>query len=216
MLTLKQIRDERENTISRLAIKGVDAAPVIDQIIELDNQRKALQAELDNNLAEQNSIARSIGQLFKEGKAQEANQLKSKTAELKELSKNIDLKLKEVSELQNSLIVTLPNVPNAIVPEGKSAEDNVEIRRGGDVPDLSNQKLPHWELTKKYDIIDFELGNKLTGAGFPVYKGKGARLERALISMFLDCNTEAGYTEIMPPLMVNEASGFGTGQLPDK
>ncbi len=216
MLTLKQIRDERENTISRLAIKGVDAAPIIDQIIELDNQRKALQAELDNNLAEQNSIARSIGQLFKEGKAQEANQLKSKTAELKELSKNIDLKLKEVSELQNSLIVTLPNVPNAIVPEGKSAEDNVEIRRGGDVPDLSNQKLPHWELTKKYDIIDFELGNKLTGAGFPVYKGKGARLERALISMFLDCNTEAGYTEIMPPLMVNEASGFGTGQLPDK
>ena len=216
MLTLKQIRDERENTISRLAVKGVDAAPIIDQIIELDNQRKSLQAELDNNLAEQNAIARSIGQLFKEGKAQEANQLKTKTAELKEISKNIDLKLKEVSELQNSLIVTLPNVPNAIVPEGKSAEDNVEIRRAGEVPDLSQQNLPHWELTKKYDIIDFELGNKLTGAGFPVYKGKGARLERALISMFLDCNTEAGYTEIMPPLMVNEASGFGTGQLPDK
>ncbi|MBO7213087.1 MAG: serine--tRNA ligase, partial [Rikenellaceae bacterium] len=216
MLTLKQIREQREDTISRLAVKGVDAAPVIDQIIELDNQRKALQAELDNNLAEQNSIARSIGQLFKEGKAQEANELKAKTAELKEQSKDIDLRLKEVSEQQNSLIVTLPNVPNAIVPVGKTAEDNVEIRRGGEVPTLDAQKLPHWELTKKYDIIDFELGNKLTGAGFPVYKGQGARLERALISMFLDCNVAAGYTEIMPPLMVNEASGFGTGQLPDK
>lgn len=216
MLTLKQIREQREDTISRLAVKGVDAAPVIDQIIELDNQRKALQAELDNNLAEQNSIARSIGQLFKEGKAQEANELKAKTAELKEQSKDIDMRLKEVSEQQNSLIVTLPNVPNAIVPVGKTAEDNVEIRRGGEVPTLDAQKLPHWELTKKYDIIDFELGNKLTGAGFPVYKGQGARLERALISMFLDCNEAAGYTEIMPPLMVNEASGFGTGQLPDK
>ena len=180
MLTLKQIRDQREDTIRRLAVKGVDAAPIIEQIIDLDNQRKALQAELDNNLAEQNTIARSIGQLFKEGKAQEANELKAKTAELKEQSKDIDLRLKAVSEQQNALIVTLPNVPNEIVPVGKTAEDNVEIRRGGVIPELGDQKLPHWELTKKYDIIDFEfkgtfgrIGKIEIDSPFAVFSGDG-------------------------------------------
>ncbi|MCC8062088.1 MAG: serine--tRNA ligase [Rikenellaceae bacterium] len=218
MLTLKQIRDERELTVARLAKKGVDAAPVIDKIIALDDRRKAIQQQLDGNLAEQNKIAKEIGGLFKSGKAEEANALKEKVAGLKEQSKSLEAEQAEVIAGMEALIVTLPNRPAEIVPEGRVAEDNVVVKMGG--PEAKQLKgegiLPHWELARKYDIIDFELGNKLTGAGFPVYKGKGARLQRALINFFLDTNTAAGFLEVEPPIMVNEASGFGTGQLPDK
>lgn len=218
MLTLKQIRDERELTVARLAKKGVDAAPVIDKIVALDDRRKAIQQELDGNLAEQNKIAKEIGGLFKSGKTDEANALKDKVATLKEQSKTLEAEQGRVIADMEALIVTLPNRPAEIVPEGKVAEDNVVVKMGG--PKAEQLKgegvLPHWELARKYDIIDFELGNKLTGAGFPVYKGKGAKLQRALINFFLDTNTAAGFLEVEPPIMVNEASGFGTGQLPDK
>ncbi len=218
MLTLKQIRDERELTVARLAKKGVDAAPLIDKIIALDDRRKAIQQQLDGNLAEQNKIAKEIGGLFKSGKAEEANALKEKVAGLKEQSKSLEAEQAEVIAGMEALIVTLPNRPAEIVPEGKTAEDNLVVKMGG--PEAKQLKgegiLPHWELARKYDVIDFELGNKLTGAGFPVYKGKGARLQRALINFFLDTNTAAGFLEVEPPIMVNEASGFGTGQLPDK
>ena len=218
MLTLKQIRDEREQTVARLAKKGVDAAPVIDRIVALDDRRKAIQQQLDGNLSEQNKIAKEIGGLFKSGKTDEANALKEKVAGLKEQSKALETEQADVISEMESLIVTLPSRPAEIVPEGKTAEDNLVVKMGG--PEARQLKgegiLPHWELAKKYDIIDFELGNKLTGAGFPVYKGKGARLQRALINFFLDINTAAGFLEVEPPIMVNEASGFGTGQLPDK
>ena len=216
MLTLKQIRDQRELTVSRLAKKGVAAAPTVDKIIALDDSRKQLQRSLDDNLARQNQIAKEIGNLFREGKTAEAGALKSETASLKETSKATEAELASVTGQMEALIVTLPNMPAEIVPEGKTAEDNVAVKSGGAIPSLAEGALPHWELAAKYDIIDFELGNKLTGAGFPVYKGQGAKLQRALINYFIDTNTAAGYGEIMPPLMVNEASGFGTGQLPDK
>lgn len=218
MLTIKQIRDERDVTVARLAKKGVDAAPIIDKIIALDDRRKAIQQQLDGNLSEQNKIAKEIGGLFKSGKADEANALKEKVAGLKEQSKALETEQADVISEMESLIVSLPNRPAEIVPEGKTAEDNLVVKMGG--PEARQLKgegiLPHWELAKKYDIIDFELGNKLTGTGFPVYKGKGARLQRALINFFLDINTAAGFLEVEPPIMVNEASGFGTGQLPDK
>ena len=216
MLTLKQIRENKAFAIERLAVKGVDAAPVIEKIEALDDRRKALQVELDANLAQQNAIAKEVGQLFKAGKKEEAEAAKEKTAALKNSSKELEEQLKTTEAEMNALIVTLPNFPHASVPQGRTAEDNVIVRTGGSVPELPADAKPHWELTDKYDIIDFELGVKLTGAGFPVYKGQGAALQRALIAFFLDCNTKAGYTEVMPPLMVNEASGFGTGQLPDK
>lgn len=216
MLTLKQIRDQREQTIARLAVKGVDATATIEKVIAADDCRKAAQKVVDTALAEQNSIAKQIGVMFKNGQAAEAEALKSRVAELKAQSADAEKSMAEAIESIDRLIVTLPNIPAEIVPEGKHAEDNVVVREGGQMPALAPDAAPHWELTSKYDIIDFELGVKLTGAGFPVYKGKGARLQRALINFFVDCNTEAGYTEIMSPLMVNEASGFGTGQLPDK
>ena len=216
MLTLKQIRDDRAFALERLAVKGVDAAAALDRIEQLDDSRKALQAELDANLAQQNANAKEIGQLFKAGKQAEAAAAKEKTAALKEVSKQLEEKLKQTEGELNEIIVTLPNFPHSSVPQGKTAADNVIVRTGGETPELGAGALPHWELASKYDIIDFELGVKLTGAGFPVYKGQGAALQRALIAFFLDNNTSAGYTEVMPPLMVNEASGFGTGQLPDK
>ncbi len=216
MLTLKQIRDDKQQTIERLNVKGFDAAPVIEKIEAIDDRRRALQGDLDANLAEQNNIAKEIGMLFKQGKKDEAEQAKSRTAALKETSKKLEDSLREAEAGLNELVVLLPNLPSPLVPKGHTAEDNVVVRSGGETPKLSEGSQPHWELASKYDIIDFELGTKLTGAGFPVYKGKGAALQRALITFFLDCNIEAGYTECMPPLMVNEASGFGTGQLPDK
>ena len=216
MLTIKQIRENRAYTIERLAVKGVDAAEAVDRIEKLDDERKSIQARLDGNLAEQNAIAKEIGMLFKQGKKDEAEAAKARTAALKEASKELDGRLRDVEAELNAEIVKLPNFPNKDVPHGLTAADNVVVRTGGATPELPSDALPHWELARKYDIIDFELGVKLTGAGFPVYKGQGSALQRALISFFLDCNTAAGYTEIMPPLMVNEASGFGTGQLPDK
>lgn len=216
MLTLKQLRDDKEFAISRLAVKGVDAREAIDRIIALDDARKEQQQKLDKNLAEQNAAAKQIGALFAQGKREEAEAIKAHATSLKEESRELEAAMKQTIESLNAEIVLLPNFPAAIVPEGRSAEDNVVVKQGGEIPTLGEGALPHWELASKYDIIDFELGVKLTGAGFPVYKGKGAALQRALITYFLDQNTQAGYLEVLPPIMVNEASGFGTGQLPDK
>lgn len=216
MLTLKQLREEKQTTIERLAVKGVEAAPVIEKIEIQDDLRKSLQQKLDGNLSRQNALSKEIGKLFAGGRREEAEAAKGEVACLKEESRAIEEQLREATDMMNSLIVSLPNVPAAIVPEGKSAEDNVVVRVSELPEALPANALPHWELAKKYGIIDFELGVKLTGAGFPVYRGQGAALQRGLIAFFLDRNTRAGYTEVMPPLMVNEASGFGTGQLPDK
>ncbi|MBB3124296.1 seryl-tRNA synthetase [Mesoflavibacter sabulilitoris] len=216
MLQLPFIRENKEAVIKRLAVRNIDAKPLIDQVIILDEERRALQTQLDNVLAESNSISKEIGMLFKSGKAEEANALKAKTGDLKESSKTLSEQLNQKADALNQLLYQIPNVPHDSVPSGNTDEDNEEIYKEGDIPQLHSEALPHWELAKKYDIIDFELGNKITGAGFPVYKGKGARLQRALIAYFLDKNTEAGYTEFQFPHLVNETSGFGTGQLPDK
>ena len=216
MLTIKQIRDDKAAAIAKLAKKGVDAAPVIDKIIELDDRRRAIQVELDTMLAAQNKAAKEIGMLMGQGRREEAEQAKANVAELKKKSAELQTESVNVQEELNAAIVSLPNFPAEIVPEGRTAEDNLVVKLVENYTELPENPLPHWELARKYDIIDFELGVKLTGAGFPVYKGKGARLQRALINYFLDHNTAAGYQEVEPPIMVNEASGFGTGQLPDK
>ena len=216
MLTIKQLRDDKAEAVRRLAKKGVDAEPIIARIEELDDRRKAIQLELDNCLAEQNKAAKQIGALMGQGKREEAEEMKRTVATLKAKSVELDAEHQSVSAELQSQIVLLPNFPAEIVPEGKTAEDNVVVKLVENYTELPENPLPHWELAKKYDIIDFDLGVKLTGAGFPVYKGQGARLQRALINYFLDCNTRAGYQEVEPPVMVNEASGFGTGQLPDK
>ncbi|MBP3551546.1 MAG: serine--tRNA ligase [Alistipes sp.] len=216
MLTLQQLRGDKELAIKKLAKKGVDAAPIIAKIEELDDARKALQMELDNCLAEQNKAAKEIGMLMGQGKREEAEERKQQVAALKAKSAELSAKHEEASAALQAQIVLLPNFPADIVPEGKTAEDNLVVKIDENYSELPENPLPHWELAKKYDIIDFDLGVKLTGAGFPVYKGKGAKLQRALINYFLDYNTAAGYQEVEPPVMVNEASGFGTGQLPDK
>ncbi len=216
MLTLQQLRGDKELAIKKLAKKGVDAAPIIAKIEELDDARKALQVELDNCLAEQNKAAKEIGMLMGQGRREEAEERKQQVAALKAKSAELSAKHEEASAELQAQIVLLPNFPADIVPEGKTAEDNLVVKIDENYSELPENPLPHWELAKKYDIIDFDLGVKLTGAGFPVYKGKGARLQRALINYFLDYNTAAGYQEVEPPVMVNEASGFGTGQLPDK
>ncbi|MFI1744567.1 serine--tRNA ligase [Thalassobellus sediminis] len=216
MLQVPFIRDNKDFVITQLAIKNIDATSIIDAVIALDEDRKRIQTLLDNTLAESNVLSKEIGNLYKSGETQKANLLKKKTSQLKDKSKELTDELgNKVNEL-NELLYKIPNVPNAIVPAGNSEEDNEEVFKEGTIPVLHEGALPHWELAKKYDIIDFELGNKITGAGFPVYKGKGARLQRALIAYFLDKNTAAGYTEYQLPHLVNEASAFGTGQLPDK
>ncbi|NCB97003.1 MAG: serine--tRNA ligase [Bacteroidia bacterium] len=215
MLNIKLLREQPQFVAERLAVKNFDAAEIIKSINDLDQKRRETQTELDSILAEQNTLARAIGSFMKEGKKSEAEEAKSKVAELKERSRQLDLQMQSNTNEMNEKLVLLPNLPHSSVPKGKVAEDNVIVREGGSFPELKDA-LPHWELAKKYDIIDFDLGVKLTGAGFPVYKGKGAKIQRALISYFLDKNTKAGYVEFQPPLMVNEASGFGTGQLPDK
>lgn len=216
MLTLKMLRDDPKAVIEKLAIKNFDAAPIVDRVLELDALRRKLQTESDALLAEQNRKAAEIGGLMKKGLKEEAEQVKAAVAELKaksgELLAGMDAAGKELEEK----LVLLPNVPCSLVKSGKGAEDNEVVKMGGPEVKLPDNALPHWELAKKYDIIDFDLGVKITGAGFPVYKGKGAKLQRALINFFLDCNTAAGYKEVEPPVMVNAASGFGTGQLPDK
>ena len=216
MLTLKQLRENKEEAIRRLAKKGVDAAPIIARIEALDDKRKALQVELDNCLAAQNAAAKQIGALMAKGEREAAEAKKAEVAGLKTRSQQLKEEADRAAEELQNEIVLLPNMPAEIVPEGRTAEDNVVVKLVERESKISSEALPHWELAKKYDIIDFDLGVKLTGAGFPVYKGKGARLQRALINYFLDCNTAAGYQEVEPPIMVNEASGFGTGQLPDK
>lgn len=216
MLTLKVIRENRDFVIERLAVKHFDGKAIINKIVELDDKRRTIQLQLDTNLAEQNAMAKQIGKLFAEGKADEANAAKAKTSDLKEQSKNLSQELSEVEFEQKKLLLQVPNLPHSSVPEGHSAANNVIVRSGGNVPELSKEAMPHWDLAKKYDIIDFELGVKITGAGFPVYKGKGAKFQRALINFFLDENTAAGYREVQPPHMVNEDSAYGTGQLPDK
>ena len=216
MLTLKTLRENPEHVIAKLAVKNFDAREIVNRVIALDDNRKALQTESDALLGKQKQMAAQIGSLMKQGKREEAEAAKQEVAALKarstELLAQADANNKELLDQ----LVLLPNLPCDQVPEGKGAEDNVVVRRGGEEPNLPENALPHWELAKKYDIIDFDLGVKLTGAGFPVYKGKGARLQRALINFFLDRNIAAGYLEVEPPVMVNADSGFGTGQLPDK
>lgn len=216
MLQLQTIRENKEGIAIALKKRNIDAEPILSAIIALDEKRRSLQTELDGTLAESNKLSKEIGMLFKSGKAKEANVLKEQTAGLKEAAKQLGEDLNAAATALQEQLYQLPNIPHESVPAGDSDEDNEEVFREGDIPTLSQGALPHWELAKKYDIIDFELGVKVTGAGFPVYKGKGARLQRALISYFLDKNTEAGYVEVQPPLMVNESSGYGTGQLPDK
>ena len=216
MLQLPFIRTHKDAVINALAKRNFDATALIDEALKADEERRTLQTTLDNTLAEANTLSKTIGALFKSGEQQKANALKEKTAALKTLSKELNHALQEKVQELNGLLYQIPNVPHHSVPAGTTDADNLEVFREGTVPDLGPDALPHWELAKKYDIIDFDLGAKVTGAGFPVYKGKGARLQRALIAYFLDKNTEAGYTEYQPPHLVNEASGFGTGQLPDK
>ena len=216
MLTLKLLRENPEFVIERLAVKNFDAKEIVYQILDIDKQRRSTQTELDACLSEQKQLASKVGGLMKEGRKAEADEVKQSVAALKEKSKALQESLDESEKKQIQLVVLLPNLPYAQVPEGKTAEDNVVVKMGGNVPDLGENALPHWELVKNLDIIDFDLGVKLTGAGFPVYKGKGARIQRALISYFLEKNTAAGYIEYQPPYMVNADSGFGTGQLPDK
>ncbi|SDS28455.1 serine--tRNA ligase [Gramella sp. MAR_2010_147] len=216
MLQVSNIAEHKENYIKALKKRNFNAEDIFEQVLTLDETRRSTQAKLDETLATSNKMSKEIGLMFKNGEHQKANVLKEKTGKLKEESKELSEKLTStVSDLQN-LLYTIPNIPHKSVPAGKTEEDNEEIYKEGDIPVLAEGSLPHWELAKKYDIIDFELGNKVTGAGFPVYKGKGARLQRALITWFLDKAIEAGYTEYQLPLMVNEASGLGTGQLPDK
>ena len=217
MLQLTYIRENKEDVLKRLAIKNFkDAESIINAVIELDNNRKAAQKQADDTKAEANALARQIGDLMKSGKKDEAEVLKTKTAELKNIEKVLDEKQKSIEAEVQKLLVTVPNLPSLSVPAGKTAEDNEVVLEDGHKPALHAAAQPHWELTSKYDIIDFELGVKLTGAGFPVYKGKGARLQRALINFFLDRATAKGYNEVQPPILVNEDSGYGTGQLPDK
>ena len=216
MLQVPFIRENKDAVIKGLAKRNIDATQMINDVIDLDEDRRSLQTQLDNILAESNSLSKEIGNLYKSGETQKANILKEKTSQLKEDSKALNEQLNEKAEALNQLLYKIPNVPNTLVPSGNSEDDNEEVFRKGVIPVLHKDAIPHWELAKKYDIIDFELGNKITGAGFPVYKGKGARLQRALIAYFLDKNTAAGYTEYQLPHLVNEASGFGTGQLPDK
>jgi seryl-tRNA synthetase len=216
MLSLKYIQENKEEAIKALKIKNFDATEIIDQIIALDEKRKATQAEQDATQAEMNSLSKEIGMLFKSGKVEEANAAKAKTGELKESISQLSSSQNSILSELNDLLLQIPNIPHASVPAGKGEEENVVEKSVGELPELANGSVPHWDLAKKYNLIDFELGNKITGAGFPLYRGKGAILQRALINFFLDENRKAGYEEVIPPLVVNEDSGYGTGQLPDK
>lgn len=216
MLQIGYIRENKEKVITALAKKHMDAKQIVEEVIQLDENRRSTQVALDNTLAEANKLSSSIGEMMKNGEKAKAEILKQKTAQLKETSKELSEKLDGFATELTQKMYLLPNLPAEIVPEGKTPEENLNVFQAGDIPVLHEGAQPHWELVKKYDIIDFELGVKITGAGFPVYKGKGAKLQRALISYFLDKNTEAGYQEVQVPHLVNEASGYGTGQLPDK
>lgn len=216
MLQISYIRENKEKVLTGLKKRNFGELELVEQVIALDEKRRALQTELDEALSKSNKLSKEIGALMKEGKKEEAEAAKEQTAQYKELTKRLNAELDETTTSLTQVLYRIPNIPNEIVPEGKSADDNLNVFQAGEIPALYEGALPHWELAKKYDIIDFELGVKLTGAGFPVYKGKGAKLQRALISYFLDKNTAAGYQEFQVPHMVNEDSGYGTGQLPDK
>ncbi len=217
MLQVAFIRENKQRVLDGMALRNLENMEgTIEHILALDTDRRSTQTTLDNLLAESNKLSKEIGVLFKSGEPQKANLLKEKTVQLKEETRNLTDSLAKLQEELNQQLVQLPNIPNDLVPKGNSDEDNEEVYREGDIPELAEGSLPHWELAKKYDIIDFDLGAKITGAGFPVYKGKGAKLQRALISYFLDKNTEAGYQEVQVPHLVNEDSAYGTGQLPDK
>ena len=216
MLQLNYLRENTQEAIARLAVKNIDATSTIEQIIGEDENRRKTQVALDNILAEANQLAKQVGDLYRQKKTAEADDLKNKSAALKEEAQKLEAQLTASEQLLNDLLVRLPNAPHASVPKGRTPEENEVVQAEGDIQTFTNAIAPHWDLTTKYDLIDFELGNKITGAGFPVYKGKGARLQRALINYFLDQATAAGYHEIQPPILINEASGFGTGQLPDK
>ena len=216
MLTIKQIKEDKEAVVRKLAKKGFDAAAIIDEVLALDDKRKTAQQTLDNTLAEQNALAKEIGGLMKSGNKEEAEVKRARVAELKAIGKELDEEKTATESALRNLLLTIPNLPADIVPEGKHAEDNLVVKMGGEMPKLSEGAVPHWDLAKTYDLIDFELGVKISGAGFPVYKGYGARLQRALINFFLDNAREAGFLEVQPPYVVNEDSGYGTGQLPDK
>jgi seryl-tRNA synthetase len=216
MLQINYIREHKAEALERLKKRNIDVDKLLNEIIEKDDLRKDTQSKLDNILSQSNQIAKEIGQYFKNGEKEKAEEAKLKTVELKQSSKSLTELLNKVSDELTDLLTQIPNVPHESVPSGNSANDNETVSEEGNIPKLHENALPHWELAQKYDLIDFELGNKISGAGFPVYKGKGAKLQRALINYFLDKNTSAGYQEIQPPHLVNEASGFGTGQLPDK
>ena len=216
MLQVNEIRENKEKFIQALSKRGFDASIIFSDVLQTDELRKATQAKLDETLAQSNSFSKEIGLLYKNGEAQKATLLKEKTSQLKEESKELNETLNNTLEKLQKLLFTIPNIPNDLVPSGTDENDNEEVFKEGEIPKLVEGAIPHWELAKKYDLIDFELGVKITGAGFPVYKGKGARLQRALIAYFLDKNTHAGYTEYQVPHLVNETSGYGTGQLPDK
>lgn len=216
MLTINLIREKRDFVIQRLRVKNFDAEAITGRIIDLDIQRREIVSKTDNLQSEMNRVSKEIGLLIRDGKKTEAEAAKVKTYDIKEEIKVLSDKLAVIDKSLQDEIIRLPNLPHESVPAGKGADDNVVVKEGGNVPLLDASALPHWDLIKKYDIIDFELGIKLTGAGFPVYKGKGAKLQRALITFFLDEGEKAGYNEVLPPILVNEDSGFGTGQLPDK
>lgn len=216
MLQVGLIKENLEAYSKALQKRNIDAQTTLEKVLSLDELRRSTQTSMDEKLAESNKLSKEIGMLFKNGEPQKANLLKEKTGQLKEQTKQLNEALNKAQEELNALLYTIPNIPNNLVPTGNTDEDNEEVFREGDIPTLHDGALPHWELAKKYDLIDFELGVKVSGAGFPVYKGKGARLQRALINYFLDKNTGAGYKEVQVPHLVNEASGYGTGQLPDK
>ncbi|MDC0080484.1 serine--tRNA ligase [Flavobacteriaceae bacterium] len=216
MLRVSDINENIDNISLLLSKRNIDVKDKLVEILKIDKSRRSIQSELDGVLAESNKLAKEIGDLFKSGQAEKASILKEKASSLKPKSKSLSEKLSSESERLKSLLLDIPNVPNKLVPTGSGEEDNLEIFKNGNIPDLNTTALPHWELASKYDIIDFDLGNKITGAGFPVYKNKGAKLQRALINYFIDKNTEAGYKEIQVPILINEDSGMGTGQLPDK
>jgi len=216
MIQLSTLRNDSEKIIRSLATKNFDASQIVSEILTRDDERRSTQKMMDDLLAESNKLAKETGELFKNGKTDEANILKATSIEIKKTVKTLEDKLKLIEDQLNSLLLQLPNTPHESIKPGKSSEDNEIVFSEGIMPDLGENALPHWDLATRYKLIDFELGNKITGAGFPVYTGKGARLQRALIQFFLDSAVNAGYNEIQPPLMVNEASAFGTGQLPDK
>lgn len=216
MLELQRIREQKDEMIKLFDARNIDVSEWLNEVLELDESRRKTQRKLDDTLAESNKLAKSIGLLFKEGKHAEANEMKAKTSDLKETSKKLKEEEAQIQLRINEILYQIPNVPNPTVPKGKTDEDNEVVMTKGEVPELGENNLPHWELAKKYNLIDFELGVKISGAGFPVYLGKGAKLQRALINFFIDEAEKSGFQEVIPPLLVNEASGFGTGQLPDK